>query len=88
VVAQLRADGATRHLPLLLLEQYISLVAEHLTNSSWRQAAIARWMRRAKVAVGDGKGEIEEATMPRAERVDILVLGCGEGGKYLAWHLA
>src|SRR5438445_174952 len=24
----------------------------------------------------------------RAEHVDILVLGSGEGGKYLAWHLA
>ena len=26
--------------------------------------------------------------MSRAERVDMLVLGCGEGGKYLAWHVA
>ena len=25
---------------------------------------------------------------PRAEQVDILVLGSGEGGKYLAWHMA
>src|SRR5258708_30406735 len=24
----------------------------------------------------------------RVEHVDILVLGSGEGGKYLAWHLA
>src|SRR5213593_3959508 len=24
----------------------------------------------------------------RAEHVDILVLGSGEGGKYLAWHMA
>ncbi len=24
----------------------------------------------------------------RAERVDVLVLGSGEGGKYLAWHMA
>jgi len=22
------------------------------------------------------------------ERVDVLVLGSGEGGKYLAWHMA
>jgi len=27
-------------------------------------------------------------TLHRAERVDVLVLGSGEGGKYLAWHLA
>ncbi len=26
--------------------------------------------------------------MPQAERVDSLVLGCGEGGKYLAWDMA
>ena len=26
--------------------------------------------------------------MPRPERIDALVLGSGEGGKYLAWHLA
>ena len=26
--------------------------------------------------------------MPEAEQVDMLVLGCGEGGKYPAWHLA
>jgi pyruvate/2-oxoglutarate dehydrogenase complex dihydrolipoamide dehydrogenase (E3) component len=26
--------------------------------------------------------------MPAAERVEALVLGSGEGGKYLAWHLA
>jgi len=27
-------------------------------------------------------------TPHRAERVDVLVLGSGEGGKYLAWHMA
>src|SRR5438128_10646198 len=27
-------------------------------------------------------------TTDRAERVDVLVVGSGEGGKYLAWHLA
>src|SRR3546814_16919492 len=26
--------------------------------------------------------------MPEAERYDALVIGSGEGGKYLAWHLA
>ncbi len=26
--------------------------------------------------------------MPEAERFDMLVLGSGEGGKYLAWHVA
>jgi choline dehydrogenase-like flavoprotein len=26
--------------------------------------------------------------MAEAERVEALVLGSGEGGKYLAWHLA
>src|SRR3954451_14175929 len=26
--------------------------------------------------------------MPEAERYDVVVLGSGEGGKYLAWHLA
>jgi pyruvate/2-oxoglutarate dehydrogenase complex dihydrolipoamide dehydrogenase (E3) component len=27
-------------------------------------------------------------TMPQPERVEALVLGSGEGGKYLAWHMA
>ena len=27
-------------------------------------------------------------TTDRAERVDVLVVGSGEGGKYLAWHMA
>ena len=26
--------------------------------------------------------------MPQSEQFDALVLGSGEGGKYLAWHLA
>jgi len=26
--------------------------------------------------------------MPQSERVEVLVLGSGEGGKYLAWHMA
>ena len=26
--------------------------------------------------------------MAQPEQVDILVLGSGEGGKYLAWHMA
>ena len=26
--------------------------------------------------------------MAEAERVEVLVLGSGEGGKYLAWHMA
>jgi pyruvate/2-oxoglutarate dehydrogenase complex dihydrolipoamide dehydrogenase (E3) component len=26
--------------------------------------------------------------MAQAERVDVLVLGSGEAGKYLAWHMA
>src|SRR5688500_19752995 len=26
--------------------------------------------------------------MPEAERYDAVVIGSGEGGKYLAWHLA
>jgi pyruvate/2-oxoglutarate dehydrogenase complex dihydrolipoamide dehydrogenase (E3) component len=26
--------------------------------------------------------------MPKAERYDAVVIGSGEGGKYLAWHLA
>jgi pyruvate/2-oxoglutarate dehydrogenase complex dihydrolipoamide dehydrogenase (E3) component len=30
----------------------------------------------------------KECIMAQAERVDVLVLGSGEGSKYLAWHLA
>src|SRR6266403_136494 len=26
--------------------------------------------------------------MPQSERVEVLALGSGEGGKYLAWHMA
>ena len=26
--------------------------------------------------------------MPELERYEVLVLGSGEGGKYLAWHMA
>ena len=26
--------------------------------------------------------------MPNTERYDAVVIGSGEGGKYLAWHLA
>jgi pyruvate/2-oxoglutarate dehydrogenase complex dihydrolipoamide dehydrogenase (E3) component len=26
--------------------------------------------------------------MPESERYDVVVIGSGEGGKYLAWHLA
>jgi pyruvate/2-oxoglutarate dehydrogenase complex dihydrolipoamide dehydrogenase (E3) component len=26
--------------------------------------------------------------MPQTEHVEVLILGSGEGGKYLAWHLA
>ena len=26
--------------------------------------------------------------MPEAERYDAVVIGSGEGGEYLAWHLA
>ena len=26
--------------------------------------------------------------MPEPERYEVLVLGSGEGGKYLAWHMA
>jgi hypothetical protein len=32
--------------------------------------------------------EQKECIMSQAERFDVLVLGSGEGGKYLAWHLA
>jgi pyruvate/2-oxoglutarate dehydrogenase complex dihydrolipoamide dehydrogenase (E3) component len=32
--------------------------------------------------------EGEEGIMAHPERYDILVLGSGEGGKYLAWHMA
>jgi pyruvate/2-oxoglutarate dehydrogenase complex dihydrolipoamide dehydrogenase (E3) component len=30
----------------------------------------------------------QEMDMPRLEKYEPLVLGSGEGGKYLAWHLA
>jgi choline dehydrogenase-like flavoprotein len=30
----------------------------------------------------------EEVMMVQAERYDILVLSSGEGGKFLAWHMA
>jgi pyruvate/2-oxoglutarate dehydrogenase complex dihydrolipoamide dehydrogenase (E3) component len=30
----------------------------------------------------------KEISMPQTEHVDVLVLGSGEGGKFLAWHLA
>src|SRR6516165_4664667 len=29
-----------------------------------------------------------EVKMPQPERYEMLVLGSGEGGKYLAWHVA
>jgi pyruvate/2-oxoglutarate dehydrogenase complex dihydrolipoamide dehydrogenase (E3) component len=32
--------------------------------------------------------EFRESIMPQAERYDMLVLGSGEGGKFLAWHMA
>src|SRR5256712_6309727 len=36
-----------------------------------------------------GNAEVDGAmTSHRGERVDVLVLGSGEGGKYLAWHMA
>jgi pyruvate/2-oxoglutarate dehydrogenase complex dihydrolipoamide dehydrogenase (E3) component len=35
-----------------------------------------------------GDGASEEVIMAQAEQFDILVLGSGEAGKYLAWHLA
>jgi pyruvate/2-oxoglutarate dehydrogenase complex dihydrolipoamide dehydrogenase (E3) component len=30
----------------------------------------------------------QELTMSQPERVDLLILGSGEGGKFLAWHMA
>jgi hypothetical protein len=30
----------------------------------------------------------EEVMMVQAERYDMLVLSSGEGGKFLAWHMA
>jgi pyruvate/2-oxoglutarate dehydrogenase complex dihydrolipoamide dehydrogenase (E3) component len=41
------------------------------------------------VESGDGKRQQhEERAVTEPERVEALVLGSGEGGKYLAWHLA
>src|SRR4029450_12061389 len=33
-------------------------------------------------------GASQEVIMAQSERVDVLVLGSGEAGKYLAWHMA
>jgi NADPH-dependent 2,4-dienoyl-CoA reductase/sulfur reductase-like enzyme len=33
-------------------------------------------------------GARQEVIMAQSERVDVLVLGSGEAGKYLAWHMA
>ena len=30
----------------------------------------------------------QEMNMPQLEKYEVLVLGSGEGGKYLAWHMA
>src|SRR5688572_21380964 len=35
-----------------------------------------------------GDGVSQEVIMAQAEPVDILVLGSGEAGKYIAWHMA
>ena len=35
-----------------------------------------------------GDGVSQEVMMAQAEPVDILVLGSGEAGKYVAWHMA
>jgi hypothetical protein len=34
------------------------------------------------------KSNNEELTMPQTERYEMLVPGSGEGGKFLAWHMA
>jgi hypothetical protein len=34
------------------------------------------------------KSNNEEMTMPQTERYQMLVLGSGEGDKFLAWHMA
>src|SRR5205823_9331755 len=48
-------------------------------------------LRRDPVPHPDREGRNAEAdgamSSHPAERVDVLVLGSGEGGKYLAWHM-
>src|ERR1700704_4947122 len=37
---------------------------------------------------GDESVSGQEVAMPELERYDAVVIGSGEGGKYLAWHMA
>jgi pyruvate/2-oxoglutarate dehydrogenase complex dihydrolipoamide dehydrogenase (E3) component len=37
---------------------------------------------------GDESASGQEVAMPELERYDAVVIGSGEGGKYLAWHMA
>jgi pyruvate/2-oxoglutarate dehydrogenase complex dihydrolipoamide dehydrogenase (E3) component len=39
-------------------------------------------------ADGNATPKEKEKNMPEPERYEVLVLGSGEGGKYLAWHMA
>src|SRR3981189_884271 len=46
-------------------------------------------LRRIKVFVSMGSlSNDEEVKMSQPEHFEMLILGSGEGGKYLAWHMA
>src|SRR5207248_10499933 len=42
----------------------------------------------SSVAARATRSSHNEVNMPQLERYEALILGSGEGGKYLAWHLA
>jgi len=59
-------------------------VAWHMARSGRRTAAVDRGGRRTQ----DHESRIRRKLMSQPERVEVLILGSGEGGKNMAWHMA